>query len=450
MLYYQWFLYTPVGITFGKPTYQYIASLFATDLLESGEFLSQIPVINWFCAIAILILIFLYYLLCRKFNISYYRNKTLICIMVIISLIDQSPFDFFKDIIDSSQKVRAELVKLNSFDKGNEWKDIKLNNNSNYDDYILVIGESARKDYHHAYGYPIENTPFMSNSNGVIINGFTSAGPNTKSSLRLMLTKPDTKNWEPNYNLNLIDLIKASGIKTYWISNQGYFGTFDTPVSSIANRSDVKIFLKSGDYNSVNISDFKLIPKFEKIINEETRNKRFIVLHLYGSHPSACDRLKDYNKIITTNDHKYDYLSCYISTINKTDNILELIVKSLDENYKNNNRKYSLIYFSDHGQVHNEVDGKILFNNAFVGKRHYEVPLFKVSSDDKQRVVINKFKSGLNFINGLANWIGIVSTDLDPTYDMFINEDDNDDYGLFEKIEKIDQSDDPAINLIGK
>ena len=35
-------LYTPVGITFGAPTYQYIASIFATDLMESKEFLMQI------------------------------------------------------------------------------------------------------------------------------------------------------------------------------------------------------------------------------------------------------------------------------------------------------------------------------------------------------------------------------------------------------------------------
>ncbi|MGJ0580608.1 sulfatase-like hydrolase/transferase, partial [Xenorhabdus bovienii] len=28
-------IYTPVGLTFGKPSYEYIASLFATDILES-------------------------------------------------------------------------------------------------------------------------------------------------------------------------------------------------------------------------------------------------------------------------------------------------------------------------------------------------------------------------------------------------------------------------------
>jgi len=30
-------IYTPVGLTFGAPSYQYIASVFATDLLESKD-----------------------------------------------------------------------------------------------------------------------------------------------------------------------------------------------------------------------------------------------------------------------------------------------------------------------------------------------------------------------------------------------------------------------------
>ena len=116
--------------------------------------------------------------------------------------------------------------------------------NSPYDDYVIVLGESARKDYHHAYGYPIENTPFMSNSKGILIDGFRSAGTNTVSSLRLMLTLPNKEKWEPNYNLSLIDLVKSAGIKTYWLSNQGMLGEFDTPVSSLASKADETIFLK--------------------------------------------------------------------------------------------------------------------------------------------------------------------------------------------------------------
>ncbi|MCV5527056.1 hypothetical protein OFN18_33855, partial [Escherichia coli] len=79
--------------------------------------------------------------------------------------------------------------------------------------------------------------PFMSRANGYLIDGLMSGGTNTVASLRLMLTKPNVDRWEPNYSLNIIDLIKSAGIETYWISNQGYFGKYDTPISAIASKS---------------------------------------------------------------------------------------------------------------------------------------------------------------------------------------------------------------------
>ncbi len=103
----------------------------------------------------------------------------------------------------------------------------------------------------------------MSNAKGTLIDGFRSAGTNTVASLRLMLTFPDKEKWEPNYSLSLVDLIKSAGVKTYWLSNHGMIGKFDTPVSSLASKSDETFFLKKGgSFNSTNFSDFDLLPKF--------------------------------------------------------------------------------------------------------------------------------------------------------------------------------------------
>lgn len=48
-----------------------------------------------------------------------------------------------------------------------------------YDDYFLIVGESARRDYFHVYGYPVKNTSFLDSINGVIVNGMESAGTYT-------------------------------------------------------------------------------------------------------------------------------------------------------------------------------------------------------------------------------------------------------------------------------
>ncbi|WP_239505923.1 sulfatase-like hydrolase/transferase, partial [Proteus mirabilis] len=173
------------------------------------------------------------------------------------------------------------MSKLNELKKDSNWKAVS-SFNPQYNTYVLIIGESARRDYHHAYGYPINNTPFMSSSNGVLIDGLVSGGTNTISSLRLMLTKPNTTNWEPDYSLNFIDLAKSAGIKTYWLSNQGFLGDSDTPISAIASKSDSKFFTKSGGYNSNNTSDFALIKKVEDVVKEHDDEHKLIVIHLYG------------------------------------------------------------------------------------------------------------------------------------------------------------------------
>ncbi|HGT8074840.1 TPA: sulfatase-like hydrolase/transferase, partial [Escherichia coli] len=123
---------------------------------------------------------------------------------VIFSMLNQSPSEFFKTIIKSSIEVKNELVKLNEIKPKSDWGESFIDK-SIYNTYILVIGESARKDYHGAYGYPINNTPFMSRANGYLIDGLMSGGTNTVASLRLMLTKPNVDRWEPNYSLNIID-----------------------------------------------------------------------------------------------------------------------------------------------------------------------------------------------------------------------------------------------------
>ncbi|WP_386694858.1 phosphoethanolamine transferase [Lonepinella sp. MS14435] len=440
-------LYAPVGMTFGAPSYQYIASVFATDLLESKEFLSQLPLVNYLYPVAIIGLFCLFGYLSQKFELHFYKNKVLLAIIAVFLVWDNVPLKFIRETYTASIKVEKELSRLNNFSIENQWGKSSLTN-SKYDDYVLIIGESARKDYHHAYGYPVPNTPFMSNANGVLIDGFTSGGTNTIASLKLMLTQPDTKNWEGNYSLNMIDLIKSAGVKTYWISNQGYLGEFDTPISAIANRSDERIFLKSGDSLNSNISDFELLPKLQHVLEQPHQNKRFIVLHLYGSHPITCDRLNDYPKIFDDNKiaKKYFNVNCYISSIQKTDDMLKQIYAKLSENLQKNHRTFSMIYFSDHGLAHQITEDDIkIHNSAGKSKRHYDIPLFKISSDDNQRHEYKVFKSGLNFTNDIANWIGISNPLLNPDRDLFSSQADPNDYGLKKQIEQIQAEDDPAI-----
>ncbi|MDG6895713.1 phosphoethanolamine transferase [Volucribacter amazonae] len=440
-------LYSPIGVTFGPPSYQYIASVFATDPQEGKEFFAQIPMKNLLYPLVIIIGLWLYRLFSLKNPFSFYANPYFLAMVILVILWQQAPFRFIQESYQASHKVINELRQLNQLKITSQWGKSTLKPGG-YDDYILVIGESARKDYHHAYGYPIENTPFMSQAKGILVDGLTAGGTNTIASLKLMLTKPDKVNHEGNYALNLIDLVKSAGIQTYWLSNHGYFGQFDTPISALANQSDYRFFLKSGDAFSQNTSDFLLLEKFQQLIQDNSPHKRFIVLHLYGSHPISCDRLTDYPKIFAEQDieAKYFNINCYISSIKKTDDILQQIYQTLQKNEQKNHRTFSMIYFADHGLAHDiQGDNISIHNSSGKSKRHYDVPLFKIASDDKQRQHYYSMKSGLNFTEALANWIGIQNPQLDPHFNLFDNQADPSDYGLQQQIEQINKPDDPAI-----
>ena len=444
--------YTPTGLNFGAPSYQYIASVFATDMLETKEFLLQIPPTSYLIAIAIPILLFVQYKSAVKFGVKFYRNKTFIVLTTLLFAFYLPIAEPLKETLSSTLKIIDEMQKLKQMSQSNNWGKSVLEN-SRYDDYVIVLGESARKDYHQAYGYPIENTPFMSNAKGTLIDGLRSAGTNTVASLRLMLTLPNKEKWEPNYDLSLVDLVKSAGIKTYWLSNQGMLGEFDTPVSSLAAKSDETIFLKKGgSFNSTNFSDFDLLPKLTQVLEDPIQGKRFIVLHIYGSHPLACDRVEDYPKIYKDEeiDPKYGYLNCYVSSIKKTDEFLKRVYEQLEENSTKTGRTFSMIYFSDHGLCHqqDEKNNVLLFNQNCFSREHHDIPLFKLSSDDSERKEYKAFKSGLNFLEGVATWIGIKNPKLSQEEDLFSNQADKDDFGLQKRInEKYRKDDDLAIDI---
>ena len=176
------------------------------------------------------------------------------------------------------------------------------------------------------------------------------------------------------------------------------------------------------------------------------------MLHIYGSHPLACDRIEDYPKIFSDNEieKKNEYLNCYITSIKKTDDFIKKVYETLKENEQKTHRTFSMIYFSDHGLCHQEDDkhGVTLFNQNCHSQLHHNIPLFKISSDDTARKEYKAFKSGLNFLEGIANWIGIKNPKLTLEEDLFSEQADKDDYGLKKLIEEKYRKDaDPAIDI---
>lgn len=438
---------TPISLIYGDIDYQALISLIATNTIEAQEFIAQIPVKYFLQGISIPILAFFAFWVSQKIDIKPWRNKVGVLISISILLFYLKPTNFFENLSSTYQTTSSNLSELNQFVNQSAWN--KINKVKTKKDYILIIGESARRDYFSLYGYPIANTPFLNTVPGAtIVDGLSAGGTYTIGSLTNMLTVGNKENWQPRYQYNLIDLANEAGIKTYWLSNQGYIGQYDTPVSSIGNRASDIFFFNQGSYSDKNNSDFFLLQPFKEKLRQPSTGTRLFVLHTIGSHPDACRRIYDLKNPIKVNNTYYEYIACYVNSIRKTDIFIKEIYKTLQQNYKESNRDFSIIYFSDHGLCHKEIDNKLIINNNSKSKFHYDIPLIKIDSNRTERITQNCRKSGLNFTEGLATWMGITGKAL-IKYDLFDGIDDPSDYGLCQHIDEIKQEPDPAVDLTG-
>ncbi len=91
-------------------------------------------------------------------------------------------YDFMYQSITEYQQLRKSLSK--EIKEKASWKITSVA--PTYKNYVLVIGESVRRDYMSLYGFPLENSTFLKNVKGTVIEGYTAAGANTTTALLRM------------------------------------------------------------------------------------------------------------------------------------------------------------------------------------------------------------------------------------------------------------------------
>ncbi|MDW5502177.1 sulfatase-like hydrolase/transferase [Serratia proteamaculans] len=65
--------------------------------------------------------------------------------------------------------------------------------NSKQANYVIVVGESMRRDYMSLFGYPTQITPFLDQVKGIFYSDYISTAPNTFESLPRTLALSDGK-----------------------------------------------------------------------------------------------------------------------------------------------------------------------------------------------------------------------------------------------------------------
>ena len=334
-------------------------------------------------------------------------------------------------------EILKENKKLQETVKTNDW--IITSSQQKYKIYLIVIGESVRRDYMHAYGYPVKNTDFMDSVPGVVFNGFTSEGDGTIESLRRALTHSRPSGNSVNFSLNLVGLAKKAGLSTAWFSNQGFATDCDTPVSAIAFQSERAKWLEMS--LTSHKSDEALLELLDQEVHRPDSRSKLIVLHLHGSHPSVCSSVKPEVYENRMHDSFYRESFCYVESIRNTDLLLSKAYSIL----RDNGNSFSMIYFSDHGLSHNIIGNALTLKHANPTKPHRDIPLFCASSDDTMHTSVKSRRFADSFTEGVAHWLGITTQQIPNPRNLFAPVPDNDIHGY--KTLWNSRKEDPAVNI---
>lgn len=431
---------------YGKPDLSYIASLMYTNTAESLSYIKIIPAIVFFLTLLLLLLI----LVLMKSDFHKIKNKYLTLFLLILLLFfpakrmllygkpyqvmlgfySHIPFVEYASLLGflaDDFMTQSEYIKKES-QKPSDWKIINEKDKKLKDIFVVVIGESVRKDFLSSYGFNINNTPFINNTSHIQFNNFISVSFGTVQSLTRTLSA--TPNF-PDYQLrnNIVNLAKKTGYETYWFSNQGQVGLWDSPNAIIAKSSDHYNFLKKGTSgDNLRISDDNLLYFFHKALEDHTTKSKFIILHLMGSHPSSCDRTEDkYDQFFLSQD-----ISCYIKSIKNTDELLQKIHNAV---IKKHEKSFNMIYFGDHGM---QINSNNNITHGREEKQVYEVPLFIWGNDITVKSKIDAPRNGKDFLK-LFSQLNHIKTNLVKDDYKFISNDSATDspykiIGLDEKI----------------
>ena len=417
-------LYFPIGFYYGYPNVAVVSAISETDIDEMQEFCSQLPL--YFYLIPFLLVIF-FILFFKKFRFPKIKNYYVIAVALMIcfykpvkSAIKYQPttlssittlimdnfkypaFEFCFDLYSSAKIYQTEKAEqLRQIQQPNTIPIVSVN--PKHKTYVIIIGESVRKDYMSAYGFKYDNTPFTNKNASVIWDGLIVPASNTQSSIPHLISQSsylDDNEVNAQLNNNIIAIANDAGFETYWLSNQGKLGRMEITVPRISAYSKNIFYTKKGEYNGKSTRgkyDTLLLPELDSLLSKKQDKPKLIIMHLIGSHPHFCKRLQFDIQF----DLKNENISCYVSSIKETDDL----IKSTIDILKKHNEDYSVVYFADHGLSHAEKYQDLRHNWEY--QNSYQVPLIFFDSSEKNQIKINKQITGYQFVYLLSHWMGI-------------------------------------------
>lgn len=367
--------------------------ILGTNIDEAYEFLSVF--LSFKLVTIIIITLFVFYILynllyrikLKETRIGYYFGFSCLSVTVFMCFHNTAPWKelFFGELYTFiSVPSIPELKNYFHYPKINVISEQPKN-------IVIVFGESFSKSHCSLYGYDKNTNPYLSDlkKNGELItfNNVKSAGLSTINSFKGMMSTykmeyGDSCNWYEC--LSLIEIIKASGYHSNWISNQSQKGFHDNMIGKYAALCDSCEFVgnrfagcKRRTYDEDVIDIINDLP---------TDSLNFYFVHLMGSHSSFNERYpSNFNRFVENDysnypEHQRHNLATYDNSVLYNDSVVYEIITLFKE------KESIIFYVPDHAlDIYDSSDiyvGHAKPNKQKSADAGYKIPFMVYFSPD--------------------------------------------------------------------
>jgi heptose-I-phosphate ethanolaminephosphotransferase len=276
--------------------------------------------------------------------------------------------------------------------------------------YVFVIGESLTRNHMSLYGYWRETTPTLAGlaSETAVFTDVVSPHSHTEQSLELVLTLANQSNglrFTDASNYSLIEMLRAAGFATWWISNQNSFGPWDNKTAVLASGAERVHFTgtRSGRFVTGPLDEVLLEP-FAAALQDPAPRKA-IFLHFLGNHWDYTKRYPPqaaaFRELPTAGEigawRRQNPKNPKVHQVNDYDNAVryhDQLAGRVIEMLRATGQAAVVTLFSDHGESLYEFKGH--YWKQFT-RHHVEVPLILWFSPEYARLageVVDQARAG--------------------------------------------------------
>ena len=150
-----------------------------------------------------------------------------------------------------------------------------------------------------------------------------------------------------------MNLMKQAGYKTFWITNQQTITKRNTLLTTFSQQADETRYLNHQRVQNATPFDQIVLTPFAETLMD-TAPKKFIVVHLLGTHSQYSYRYpEEYEKFTDRDNVPIPLTDSQVALYNSYDNAVlynDFVVSSLIETFAKSQSNGFLLYFSDHGE----------------------------------------------------------------------------------------------------